>query len=355
MACRECHLAKVKCDNSKQIPCARCVKRSLKCVRHMSRQGHGRKERRRQRDADKAVAPLKQPRAQRVEDGVASRTWQLGPGHYGLHFTIRMWISYAVSRKSLSLMGKACALATKCGITMDELLSGDNDFTEDTGMGYLDQVITLPAAKQVVVGGRVPLTEIPADLRQALAMYDHPKGRERHNPENRWIIIRQRQGGMSRWYVSAAFERDIVSWETINETFRTNSTEVKSLWLPEWEEKLKWTQGFIHQVSLHNVQGIAPCPTRAPRAKLKLASGDIEEVECLTCLHIPDPNGGFMATEYRQPVLCEEINIPVVKTPQSSSPRGAAVVTETSSMDLWNTLDEFQWTDELEELRGLLG
>lgn len=348
MACRECHLAKVKCDNT-QHPCVRCAKRSLKCVPHLSRQGHGRKERRPHRAADEQVC-TKKAKVERLEDDVSNHTWKLGPGHYGLHYVIRLWLSYALTRRSISLLGKACGLASKSGITMDELLSGEHPFGDDS-TSYMEKILLQPVAKQVVVGPRILLEELPMDLRQAMDLCNHPPGLgERINRDDRWIIVSKRVRGIMQFYVSAAFERDIVSWETINKTFKENKKAVKDLWLTGMDEHLKWTQGWIHQVSLHNVQGIAPCATRAPAAKLRLAVGEVVEVECLACLKIVNLEEGYICNEYFRPR--EEIQ-------SSSKPittEGGTEADNTPSAEsLWDSLDEFLWTDDLEELRSLLG
>ena len=160
MACRECHLAKVKCDNT-QHPCVRCAKRSLKCVPHLSRQGHGRKERRPHRAADAKVS-TKKAKVERLEDDVSNHTWKLGPGHYGLHYVIRFWLSMSITRRSIPLLGKACGLASKSGITMDEILSGDHPFRGDSGTSYMEKILTQPAVEQTVVGSRMLLEEIPS-------------------------------------------------------------------------------------------------------------------------------------------------------------------------------------------------
>eukprot|EP00173_Palmaria_palmata_P005428 Plantae.Rhodophyta-Palmaria_palmata.ctg9638.p1 GENE.Plantae.Rhodophyta-Palmaria_palmata.ctg9638~~Plantae.Rhodophyta-Palmaria_palmata.ctg9638.p1 ORF type:complete len:252 (-),score=28.56 Plantae.Rhodophyta-Palmaria_palmata.ctg9638:233-955(-) len=237
---------------------------------------------------------------------------------------------------------------------MDEILSGDHPFRGDSGTSYMEKILTQPAVEQTVVGSRMLLEEIPMDLHKAVEMCKYLPGREdRYNVENRWILVAKRVGGVMRFYVSAAFERDIVSWETINETYRENKKALKDLYLPDMQEKLKWTQGWIHQLSLHNVQGIAPCATKTPPSKIILATGEVVDVECLACLKIVNLEEGYIWNEYMQPPTCEEVVEPSSRLPTTD---GVMMTADNMlfSESLWDTLDEFRWTDDLEELRKLL-
>jgi len=123
MACRECHLAKVKCDKS-TLPCVRCANLGLECVEHVSRQGQGRKKRRRGAQSNS--------KSDRVEEGVLrmmprDQSWR---NHYGIHFVIRHWVAIAFSRRSFSLLRMASTLANDTGITMGRYCGGriDSEF-----------------------------------------------------------------------------------------------------------------------------------------------------------------------------------------------------------------------------------
>mmetsp|Transcript_21365 Transcript_21365/g.35337 ORF Transcript_21365/g.35337 Transcript_21365/m.35337 type:complete len:367 (-) Transcript_21365:97-1197(-) len=366
MACRECHLAKTKCDN-KSNPCVRCAKLSLKCVRHMSRQGHGRKERRRrspgkteeqqQLDAKKkaaTAAPIV-----RLEDDVAKRTCKLAPGHYGLNSLIRTWIGYAITRRSTSLMTRAFALANKCGISMDQILCGDHDFPGEGPMEFLAKTLLKPGSQQVATGKRLTLTEVPQILLDAVNCSS--KETEQRHPENRWVYMRERMGGTDRHYVSRAFERDVVSWQTIQDTWKANRTEVFGLWLPTWEEKLKYSQGLIHQFSLHNVKGIPLAPARIAGTKIRLATSEVVDVECIVCGYFHTLDHGYLWLEYSQPIPDEE-RFPVTKEYSAKeleplSKFSAEELEPLSSaddkLDFWVNIDEFEWTSELEEIMNV--
>lgn len=282
-----------------------------------------------------------------VEDEVVS-TFNLGPSHYGLHYVIRHWVSYAISRRSFSLLAKASGLAKKCGITMDEILSGENHFTErETGthreMLFLQRIMLTPARNQQTSGGPLSLAEVPTNLLQAInCCPDVPN----HNPDNRWINIREMKEGTSRFYASHAFQRDIMSWSVMNETWNANEIEVKDLWTPA-PERIKYAQALIHQFSLHNQPGMPPSPTRTASTRIQLLTKEIVEVECVICLAIVSLDQAFVFVESFIPPTAQKQQGMSSRDNSSSS---ATDPIRSEDREFWTDLEQFEWTGELEDL-----
>ena len=118
-ACEACYNAKVRCDQQEPC-CGRCTSRNLTCVPRVSRQGQGPKKRRRNQD-DEATKTTDdgqehRPRAasaassvnNRSEDqGVVQTVQNLGQHHFGVRYLIHSWISFAFTRRSFGLLGRA--------------------------------------------------------------------------------------------------------------------------------------------------------------------------------------------------------------------------------------------------------
>ena len=290
MACRECHFAKEKCEKT-SIPCARCARLSLKCVPHQSKQGRGKKPRKKEKSSTHYLA----------EDSIAENTCQLGSKHYGLHFVIRHWIAYAISRRSFSLLAKASALASKCAISMDQVLCGENDFDAavvsmdgNRMMTFLPSMILKPGREQHVGADPLALSEVPDNLLEAI---DYCRPGSLQHPGTRLIVIREVKCGLSRYYLSAAMQRDVVSWQRVQDTWKANLMEVKDLWLPK-EEKQKYNRGLVEQIALHQNPYTRPKPGRTSSTKIFLASKKVIDVECKQCLTIANLDHAFFSIEY---------------------------------------------------------
>ena len=332
MACRGCHTAKVKC--SKTSPCVRCVRLDIDCVPHASRQGQGKK-----RKASNSSSLLSEKHHKVTVDttdedsipedssnlvferGVLCRSTRLGPQHYGLHLILRQWISIAFTRRSFGLLAKAAALAKKTGILMDEIISGENmpptwASTPIPRMEFLPAIILEPTGKQKVAGPRLHFSDIPEVL--LLAVYcSHPcdkgalkddsgaqkgmkgsqKGYDYQHLGDRLIMIKEMKCGVNRFFASSAFERDICSWETIQETWKANQKMVMDIFLPHSEVE-PYGRGLTHQISLHSNPNSPPSPTRLPTTSIRLLSGQIQQADCVICLHVVDLDQAFMYVEY---------------------------------------------------------
>ena len=287
---------------------------------------------------------------QGLEESLLVSATSLGPSHFGLRHLIRTWVAFAIKRRSFSLLAKASTLAAKTGVTMDNILCGeDDDSASSTSRSALSSAFAnesasdssraastaaaLAAAAQagltsqpsaalsiLTAGGRIselntfgggggtprtstsltsPMTfllpallnprscqdvdnrplswgELPSELLAAtgcqVALTRAPDdGSGRGGPVtpvlgSRWIFVRSLHHGKSRYFVSSAFERDVVSWVTIQSTWNANSQDVISLFLPKSEMEAH-TRGLMHQFSIHPKQGM---PLRASRYRTKI-------------------------------------------------------------------------------------
>jgi len=275
-SCEACRKAKVKCDRGQ--PCCRCAKLSIPCVPT----GPSMRGRKRARTApgENILADAQLGAAKRgavggsssanthntqntQEDILAFSATTNGPGalargaaHWGIMWLLRDWVSIAVRRRSISLLGKAAALAERCGISMDELLLGEHDGSSGGGscgggssgggessssgggsagggsgsggsdnagsdsggagaMGHLPALLLNPASGAELVGPRLQLADLPPVLLGAFGW-----GVDKGGPT--WGMGRFSKDGVVSYYASAGFERDIVTWEETNATFIEN-------------------------------------------------------------------------------------------------------------------------------------
>ena len=325
----------MKCENDK-TPCKRCIRLSLECIPHVSRQGQGPKRR-----YKKARARSEQFNEESLEAEVVEHTSKLGANHYGLFFVVRHWVSFAFSRRSFSLLARATSLACRCGITMDQILCGINDFpTSATSidgsrmMSFLPDMILKPSNEQQVGGRPLLLSEVPIAMLQAIDCRPDTL----RDPEARWICIRELRCGASRYYVSRAMQRDMASWEKVQETWNANKMEVNDLWLPK-EEKPKFTRGFNQQIAIHKGPHTQPKPTSIKGIKIRLGRERVVEVDCIMCLNVVNLDHAFLSTEYY-----------VNETPEAASKDQSDADPFGDFAFLDSMMDELEATGELDDL-----
>jgi hypothetical protein len=205
--------------------------------------------------------------------------------HYGLRYLIHSWISFAIRRRSFSLLSRASKLAAQLGISMDDIFC--------TSMGFLPDILLTTAQQQTLS----PLTQlhwedIPVRLLEATGSSNESGPSSR---DERWIWIREMDKGMSRYLLSDAFARDVASLQLVNETWQRNERAVVDLFLVA---QCKHTQAFAHQISLfQNANRQLEC-TRLNQLQLKTQTQGIVEVDQLACLDIVDMNRSFYFLEY---------------------------------------------------------
>lgn len=297
MTCTECHNAKVKCvyEESDTQRCLRCKRRGKTCVRHNSKQGQGRKRRRRN------VNPSTEDTSISTEVMICPLLRQQRSQHFGLKYLIRSWISFAVRRRSFALLTKAADMAEKCGLTMDQVVL--SSAPNQPPMEFLLATLLLPAAQQQVTGDRLRYHELRPCL---LAATDCPllnANEKQQEPDlgNRWIWVREMKEGISRYFLSSAFERDVASWTQIQEIYQNNDQSVVDLFLSP-SERPKHTRGFAHQISLHATPDVPPRSNKTSNMQLQtnLASSStrVVQVDQVACLDIVSLDHAFYLMEY---------------------------------------------------------
>lgn len=401
-ACTECHIAKVKCDG---FPCSRCKRLSKVCELHKSNQGKGRKKKRPYEEKKLEtieVTPVTSVTSSfpeheqediqgvRDEDGcvnilanIAARMSIVSQEHYGLRFLIRKWVATAIRRRSFSLLSKASALAAKCNISMDMVLCGEDSPAAHTGMqsekkmDYLEHILLTPAKYQQVTGDRLRWSEIPKPLLDAtrcsltensnasvmngIKMDPWCKMSEENffqtNIANRWIIVLDCKKGITRFFVTPAFDRSIASWSALQHVESGNNdipAPVPFSVFVEPSEMKRLMKGWSHQMSLHPAANMPPIASRVSGIMIKpyniegtvtRATPLLMEVDVVCCLHIVNVDHGFMFLEcLRRDVTTAENWGAAVK----ASTTGA--VSDPSSMDQWKDFDLLFENGELDML-----
>jgi Fungal Zn(2)-Cys(6) binuclear cluster domain len=310
MACRECHVAKVKCD--KVLPCSRCVRLSKVCIRHESRQGQGRNK--------------KRARSKVSEDAtISTEVGTLKPNHYGLQYLVRSWVALALRRRNFGLLARAGMIADRSGISMDQIFCENGN---QRGMDFLYSLLLTPAPNQQVLGNRLSWSEIPHGMLVATGCVGATDRLNDPIVADRWIWIREIRHGVSRYLVTPAFDRDIADWNLIQQTYRENDKSVVELFLNPTEIG-KHTKAFAHQISLHATPDLAPRSSRMrSKVKLKNKKGGAQTAECdqVFCLAIENLDHDFTYQEYVPRIPIENPTPPQAAMPQMAGSNTAVAV-----------------------------
>ncbi|OEU20061.1 hypothetical protein FRACYDRAFT_236129 [Fragilariopsis cylindrus CCMP1102] len=175
-----------------------------------------------------------------VEDSIICKsiTNGLGKEHYGIHHLIRMWVALSFTRRSFSLLARASFIASRMGISMDEIISNQSNFAIDSGsqpMYFLGRDILVPKSQRKTIGLPLNIEEIPWDLLEAVQI---DPVRPDETFRNRWCAIRMTVQGTSRFLTSPLFSRDFSSVDEINKVWDENkpNKEVVDLWMPKSEK-----------------------------------------------------------------------------------------------------------------------
>jgi Fungal Zn(2)-Cys(6) binuclear cluster domain len=188
-----------------------------------------------------------------VEDEIVCNSIKgMDYNHFGLHHLIRMWVSLSLSRRSFNLLARASFIASKCGISMDDVLANKSPFaivTNTPPMTWLSLSVLCPREQQSTLGPRVKLQEVPWDLLKAVHinlnnLTDH------NSPFQRWATIRWTTKGKCRFWASPFFERDFASVDEIERVWVENKMEVIDLFLPKSEKK-KFATSFFNLLFLN--------------------------------------------------------------------------------------------------------
>ena len=136
--------------------------------------------------------------------------------NFGLMLLARRWLALGARRRSCEMVAKAFSLAARSNLPMDQLL--DARATEELdacSMGFLSpQLFTQAASQQQIVGMRMSVDEFPPDM-----VSDGRKTPQ--TLSEGWVIGREHDRGVERYFLSPAFERDIASLDEIIETYKS--------------------------------------------------------------------------------------------------------------------------------------
>jgi len=226
-----------------------------------------------------------------VEDSIIckSLTNGLGKEHYGIHHLIRMWVALSFSRRSFSLLARASFIASRMGISMDEIISNQSSFAIDSGsqpMDFLGRDILLPKGQRKTVGLPLNIEEIPWELLEAVQI---DPVRPNETFRNRWCAIRMTVQGTIRFLTSPLFTRDFSSIDEINKVWDENkpNKEVVDLWMPK-SEKGKFSQDIFNNIFLHNKPNMPCFVTKTRYNVFKRNSTQVTEANVIMTIKLID-------------------------------------------------------------------
>jgi hypothetical protein len=269
-------------------------------------------------------------------------------------------------------------MAVRCSISMDQMLCDQEVLADDKssphttlssnqqqrGMDFLYPILLLPAAQQQVTGTPLRYAEIPARLLTAL---DCPLSTNASSAataaatataatataaattlaqeeaiRHRWIWVREMKKGISRFFVSAAFSRDVASVDKIHHTMQRNQHAVVDLFLQE-SERPKHTRGVAFQISNHSVAHAAPvCSRTSVHLKIKSAAHGIQlvAVDQVMSMELIDLDYGILAVEY----VRRQASVPAAAVVDNDSSNGKisaiAVPSELAAADAASTAEK---------------
>jgi hypothetical protein len=274
------------------------------------------------------------------EDLLAKSTKKLKANHFGLHWLIRSWFAMAFRRRSLGLWAMASKSALRAGINMDDLFYGGagSDNQGWQGVNFLPPLLLLPKETQQVTASRLRWSELPQSLLTLISgiglsrvgganveAVPQTAGQNSNlEPEDlthlghRWITVREINCGISRYFVSPSFERDLATWSDIDKTFKENKMEAHAIFTaPIPGFKAKFIEAFGKQITAHKTPNLplvlstyssavklldTASPKLQSRVMVEESGGEpisIQDVEVTHgCLVIVNANHGFLYQEF---------------------------------------------------------
>jgi hypothetical protein len=254
--------------------------------------------------------------------------------HWGLTHILRQWIATSFSRRTFHLLEKAVGLANKYKISMDRILCGDGmpqewiDKEIQAGghikLLCLSELVLMQYPKSTIA--TVPntpmlLEDIPLEVLQLMRCVQYKYYKSTNNSiggsgsgsgsgakrrpcldlGNRWIFIREIDSGRNRFYTSPAFERDIVSWSTLRQTFMENKQQMLELWMPDPKERAKYGQSFVHQIVSTRTPYDVPPPDRVAGTYIQLVNaggGRTVQVDSIFAFRMQTLDRSYGCLEY---------------------------------------------------------
>ena len=241
-ACTACHDAKVACD--KQQPCSRCLERNLVCIPRVSRQGQGPKKRRKkelakQQNPDGLVASS--------EDATLVKHDFGGQHHYGVRYLIYSWTSFALSRRSFSLLSRASRLAASSNISMDEILN-------EKRRSFLEPLVWNTTESTMQNSQALQWSDLPPRLRRVCGVSSTTSTVF----QSRYLFVREANRGHSRYLVTDAFANEICTAYALQQTWNANDKPVTQLFLQQEADFDKFTSAINYQMMRYTEPNKAP-------------------------------------------------------------------------------------------------
>jgi hypothetical protein len=167
--------------------------------------------------------------------------------HYGIRYLIHSWSSFALARRSFSLLGRASHLAAKCGVPMDDVFCHSRrDIINPILFGNTHH------HQEALMDDKAPLQwdSLPTSLRNLCGLD--------RMMEHRYIMVREAKNGHSRYLASDQFQQDIVSLWLMEQTWKANEKPVVQLFLQGPDDFDKFTRAIHYQMSRYTHPGKTP-------------------------------------------------------------------------------------------------
>ena len=301
-ACEACHSAKVRCQQQTQSsidrkgPCKRCQARGIECIPRISRQGQGKKPRRRKQKQELRQEDSTNKRARSSKEEVSDigeandehhrpskpsedrgLVQQLSgsSNHFGILYMIHSWISFAFTRNSFGLLSRASKLAEKCGVTLNVVFNSERQYIL-TPIIFPSSSPTVNDKDDVWNNERMKWSDIPEQLMQvcnvqsnAIATTTSNDGSS-GNRDERYILVREVKYGQSRYLTSEAFERDICCLQDIKKCWKDNAKPVVKLFMTRQEDFVKFTKAIHMQIARYVTPTTQPIQSRVAGLQIKM-------------------------------------------------------------------------------------
>ena len=266
VSCTECHRAKVKCSLDR--PCKRCLRLGKDCVPRISNQG------KRPVPQSGRGDSAKKHKMKRGEAVIAesSELSTCGNQHFGLIVLIRSWVAVAFRRRSFPLLSRATLLATQCEVSMDQIFCGKAfpsfPLSDPKPMDFLPPLICQDATMSQTSPSSFSWDQLPERLREKIMLRIDVLALDF---DQEWIFAMRRHQGHVSFFVSESMEDDLVSFESIQATYATNSREVVSLFLSE-SSCINFHQALAKQLSLY-IKASSDPPLTISEAVVNVGTG----------------------------------------------------------------------------------
>ena len=366
-ACVSCYTAKVKCHEER--PCPRCVRLNVECVSRTSRQGQGPKKRKwRQQQEQQSSAPGAAGgggAAKSEDEVIASQMGHHHRHHYGVLYLIHQWINTAFVRKSFGLLSRACQLANKCGVPMDDVFNKTKKDVLDPVM-YRPASIAVPGA-QFQTTQPLQWSDLPPRLLEVCKIADDDDTTSsRCRRSERYIMVREAKHGDSRYLLSENFDRHVCSLWTIEQTWKANEKPVVRLFLHGQRDFDLFTKGVNYQMSRYHDPSVSPECARLNDLKVKMKSGSIQSMDLIYTFEIINLNHSYYVSEFiprRQKEDDKSPDTTTTKKEQSPASNGNDETNANNAYDeeelqplpLFGDLEDLQIDEDLRAFLNLIG